>query len=82
MKSLLLSPVSWFFDDCDLVAAVVHIVEKLSKFLLGGARLNGMTIGRMKRSVVVRKSTCEKKSSSLRCVCAFVPCIYNLQIIL
>jgi len=60
MKSLLLSPVSWF-SVIDFVAAVVHIVEKLSIFLLGGARLNGMMIGRMKRSVVVRKSTCEKK---------------------
>lgn len=55
MKSLLLS-VSWF-SVIDFVAAAVHIVEKLSKFLLGGARLNGMMIGRMKRSVVVRKST-------------------------
>lgn len=57
MKSLLLS-VSWF-SVIDFVAAAVHNVEKLSKFLLGGARLNGMMIGRMKRSVV-RKSTCEK----------------------
>jgi len=81
MKSLLLSPVSWVLV-IDFVAAVVHIVEKLLKFLLGGTRLNGMMIGRMKRSVVVRKSTCEKKLSSLRCVCVCVPCICNLQIIL
>lgn len=64
----------------DFVAAVVHIVEKLSKFLLGGARLNGMMIGRMKRSVVVRKSTCEKKLSRPRCVCihVYVFVIYKL----
>lgn len=59
------------------VAAIVHIVEKLSKFLLGGTRLNGMMIGRMKRSVVVRKSTCEKSRS---CICKTYKWYYKKQI--